>query len=63
MLTKSLEIDPNSPITHYHIGMLYFKQKDFAKAELHLQKALDSKVNFDGMEQAKETLEKAKQGG
>jgi hypothetical protein len=43
--------------------MLYFKQNDLPKAAEHLQKAVDSKVNFDGLDKAKETLEKAKQGG
>jgi uncharacterized protein HemY len=56
-------VDPASPMTNYHIGMLYFKQNDKAKAEQHLQKALDSKANFDGLDQVKQTLEKIKQGG
>jgi tetratricopeptide (TPR) repeat protein len=63
MLNKALEVDPASPMTNYHIGMLYFKQNDKAKAEQHLQKALDSKANFDGLDQVKQTLEKIKQGG
>jgi tetratricopeptide (TPR) repeat protein len=62
MLTKALEA-ADSPIAHYHIGMLYFKQQDLPKAAEHLQKAIDAKVNFDGLDKAKETLEKAKQAG
>ena len=63
MLTKAFEISAASPITNYHIGMLYFKQNDMAKAEEHLQKALDSKANFKGLDELKQTLEKIKQGG
>jgi len=63
ILSKALEADTASPITNFHLGMLYFKQKDLLKAAEFLQKAVDSKANFDGLDKAKETLEKAKQGG
>ncbi len=59
-MEKALALEPNSPINNYHIGMLFFKQNDTAKSGEHLQKAIDSKANFFGLEDAKQTLEKIK---
>ena len=59
-LEKALAFDQNSPITNYHIGMLYAKQNDAAKAREHLQKSIDSKANFFGLDEAKQTLESLK---
>jgi hypothetical protein len=36
--------------------MIYYKQNDTAKAREYLQKAIDKKVDFIGMDTAKETL-------
>lgn len=60
-MEKALALDPNSPVNHYHIGMLYAQQNDNAKASEHLQKAIDSKANFFGLDEAKQALDKVKQ--
>lgn len=59
-LTKALELDTASPINNYHNGMLHFKLNDSAKAKEYLQKALDSKAKFEGLETAQKTLESIK---
>lgn len=58
IMLKAVELDPAQLISHYHLGMVYFKQNDNAKAAEHLQKAVDGKTAFDGLEVAKETLKK-----
>ncbi|MBS3963663.1 MAG: tetratricopeptide repeat protein, partial [Methylomonas sp.] len=62
-LTKALEIDDKVAVTHYHLGLVYFKLNDKAKATEHLQRAVDSNIPFDGLDQAKKTLETLKAGG
>jgi tetratricopeptide (TPR) repeat protein len=58
ILSKVLEIDPRALITHYHLGMTYAKLNDSTNAIDHLQKVVNAKGTFDGMETAKETLKK-----
>jgi len=55
---KVIERDPQSPISNYHLGMVYFKQNDPVKAREYLQKAVDKKVEFDGLNEAKDVLSK-----
>jgi tetratricopeptide (TPR) repeat protein len=55
-LLKAITLDPGSAISNYHLGMTYYQQKDNLKAREYLQKAIDKKVSFIGMEMAKETL-------
>ena len=62
IMLKLIDLDPAMAVSHYHLGMLYFKQIDNAKAAEHLQKAVDAKTPFDGLDVAKETLKKV-QGG
>lgn len=62
MLEKAVQLDANAPINNYHLGMTYFKRNEKTKAAELLQKAVDAKVNFFGIEEAKQTLELAKQG-
>jgi tetratricopeptide (TPR) repeat protein len=49
---------PKNPIFQYHIGMVYHKLGNLAAAKTHLAKALDSNVNFAGIDEARETLKK-----
>ena len=58
ILLKVVERDPQSPISNYHLGMTYFKQNDPLKAREYLQKAVDKKVEFDGLNEAKDALSK-----
>ncbi|WP_374090769.1 tetratricopeptide repeat protein [Methylomicrobium lacus] len=56
LLLKAVELDPNSAISNYHLGMSYYQQKDNAKAREYLQKAVATKANFIGLDAAQETL-------
>ena len=56
LLEKVITLDPASAISNYHLGMTYYQQKDIAKAKEYLQKAIDKKVEFIGLDVAKETL-------
>ncbi|MDD4913630.1 MAG: tetratricopeptide repeat protein [Methylococcales bacterium] len=58
ILSKVLEIEPRALLTHYHLGMTYAKLNDSANAIEHLQKVVNGKGSFDGMDIAKETLKK-----
>jgi len=58
IMLKVIERDPQSPISNYHLGMVYFKQNDPVKAREYLQKAVDKKVEFDGLNEAKDVLSK-----
>jgi len=57
-LLKVLEMLPDSAISNYHLGMIYFKQNDTVKAREYLQKAVDKKAEFDGLNEAKAVLSK-----
>jgi predicted Zn-dependent protease len=56
LLLKVVALEPGAAISNYHLGMTYFKQNDNAKAKEFLQKAIDKKVEFVGIAEAKETL-------
>ncbi|MGZ4998874.1 MAG: tetratricopeptide repeat protein [Methylomonas sp.] len=58
IMLKAAVLDPAAPVNNYHLGMIYFKLNDNAKAAEHLKKAVDSKVAFDELDVAKETLKK-----
>jgi tetratricopeptide (TPR) repeat protein len=55
-LVKVTTAMPKSAISHYHLGMIYYKQNNTVKAKEYLQKAIDQKSDFIGDEVAKETL-------
>lgn len=57
-LLKVVELDAQSPVSSYHLGMVYFKLNDNVKAREWLQKAVDKNVEFDGLNEAKEVLAK-----
>lgn len=56
ILTRVVEFGNMSPIMQYHLGMTYFKLNDKAKSAEYLQKAIADKHNFDGVEEARATL-------
>jgi len=62
IMLKVTDLDPASVVGHYHLGMVYFKLNDNPKAAEQLQKAVDGKAVYDGLDVAKETLKKI-QGG
>ena len=63
LLLKVIAQVPESAISNYHLGMTYYKQNDAAKAREYLQKAIDKKVEFTGLDAAKEALKSIDSAG
>ncbi len=55
-LVKANELNPDIAVSHYHLGMVYFKQGDKNAAKDYLQKAVNKKEDFNGLVEARETL-------
>ena len=55
-LLKAQSLNADIVSNLYHLGMTYFKLADYQQAKQYLQKALDKKVDFSGLKEAKETL-------
>jgi len=55
-LQQAVEKSPKEPSYQYHIGMLYAKTGDNAKARESLEKALALNPDFDGAAEARKTL-------
>jgi len=53
-----IEKGVSSAEVSYHIGMLYFKQGDNELAEIYLKKALSKEAKYEGIDQAKEILQR-----
>lgn len=55
-LEKSTKRLPDDPTGFYHLGMAYVRTGDIDKGRQALQRALGSKVEFDGVAEARKTL-------
>jgi len=55
-LEASVQKNPNDPTGYYHLGMAYVRNGDLEKGRQALQKAVNSKVEFDGISDARKTL-------
>ena len=56
-LTKAIELSPEVPELHYHIGMAYAGQGILDKAKEHLQIATaNQEANYEGREEAEQKL-------
>lgn len=49
---------PDEPLLRYHLGMAYYKKGDAARAREHLERSLQAKSSFHGVDEAKATLAK-----
>ena len=56
LLKRAVQKAPGAAIFHYHLGMAYRAAGDKALARQHLEAALEGKVNFRGIDEAKEAL-------
>ena len=56
VLRRASEQDPNNPQYLYHLGMLYAKNGDEAKARSTLQRALAMRPDFEGANDARAAL-------
>jgi uncharacterized protein HemY len=55
-LESSVAKNPDDPAGHYHLGMAYVRAGDIDKGRKSLQRAVSSKVEFDGIAEARKTL-------
>jgi tetratricopeptide (TPR) repeat protein len=56
-MNSSLQKQPDNPSYNYRIALAYHQSGNKEEARKHLQKALKSKANFDGADEAKKLLE------
>jgi tetratricopeptide (TPR) repeat protein len=56
LLQEALEKAPDNATYHYHIGMVYQKQKNIADARKHLQRALEINPNAPVAGEIRKTL-------
>ena len=58
LLLKVVDQQAITTVGQYHLGMVFYKQKETGMATVYLQKALGSSVDFDGRQEANETLKR-----
>ncbi len=59
-LESALKKMPSAALLHYHIGMAYYTKGNRESALHHLEQALAAKAEFQGVEEARATLNKLK---
>jgi tetratricopeptide (TPR) repeat protein len=52
-LDQAVKLAPRETILQYHFGMALYKHGDTSNAKAHLRKALEAKVEFPGIEEAR----------
>jgi tetratricopeptide (TPR) repeat protein len=57
-LEKAVDAAPNAAIMRYHLGMAYLAQGNEVEARDQLSKAVESNVEFKGLEEARAALER-----
>lgn len=57
LFEKSLQLRPENPEYHYHLGMVLFQQGENAAARKHLQKATIEPARYHGLDEAKQVLQ------
>ncbi len=62
ILLQALAADPDAAVSNYHLGMVYFRQGDKAQAKDYLQKAVSQNDEFNGWNEANETLKLVSKG-
>lgn len=55
-LQQSLDVEPNNPVYHFHLGMAYGRKGEDAKARRLLEAALRLDPNVSNASVAKKTL-------
>jgi tetratricopeptide (TPR) repeat protein len=53
---ESLRLNPNNPISCYHMGMTYYQIQEYELARTYLQKAIDMDPDFNGANMARQLL-------
>ena len=55
-LREAAMLNPNDPVIHYHLGVVYGEQRNTKQAKGALQKALSLQADFEGSEDARRRL-------
>ena len=55
-LREAAMLNPNDPVIHYHLGVVYAEQRNAKQAKDALEKALSLQQDFDGSEDARKRL-------
>ena len=58
VLEKAVAAAPDAAIMRYHLGMAYVAQGNVVEAKDHLSRAIESNIDFRGLDEAKATLKK-----
>ncbi len=56
LLQKAAERAPQIGVFQFHLGMALYRKGDLGPAKAHLQKALEAKIEFPGIEEARQIL-------
>jgi Tfp pilus assembly protein PilF len=56
LLEEAVQKAPDNPTYHYHIGMVYQRQKNVAAARKHLERALQINPNYPDASKIRATL-------
>ena len=56
-LQESYNLNPDNPLTAYHLGMVYYRTKEFEKAKKYIKKALAINPSFRGADLARKMLD------
>ncbi len=56
VLRRAVERDPNAALHKYHLGMALLKRGEDKEARVFLQRAVESKTEFPGIEEARKIL-------
>ena len=56
-LKKSLSLNPNGALANYHMGLVYYKNREYNKARDYVKKALEINPDFEDAEEARVMLD------
>jgi len=56
LLKEAIHVSPEDPLFHYHLGMIYDKVNDKARAREELQRTLKLSPHFDHAQEIKQVL-------
>ncbi|MFC1884480.1 tetratricopeptide repeat protein [Thermodesulfobacteriota bacterium] len=58
---EGIRLSPNNPLLHYHLGLLFYEEKDFSSATLELQTALKLGLGQKEKGEIEEVLKKMRE--
>jgi len=56
-LERSLSLNPDNALAHYHLGLVYYEKNEFKKAKMLIRKALEIDQNFVGADDARNMVD------